>query len=763
MNWHLNKTDLADGNYLLRVYGNDTSDNWNSTEMRVIEIETTVPDTTPPIIEFVPQTPGNNSILTENHTFINITVNENLSTAVLEWNGVNESMDGAGMNWYLNKTNLTDGNYSFRVYGNDTSDNWNATETRVVQINTTIPDTTPPIIEFIPPTPGNNSILTENHTFINITANENLSTAMFEWNGVNESMGGAGMNWYLNKTDLADGNYLLRVYGNDTSDNWNSTETRVVQINTTAPDTGPPVITNVTATDITNNSARITWDSNEPSDSLVKFGIESENYTHTRCNVDYVISHIINLTGLNVSTTYYYIVKSTDISNNSNQSIEHSFTTLTPPNLFPIADVKGPYTGYEGSPIIFNGSGSYDPDDFIICWEWDLDGDGIYETNATETNGSVNHAWGDNYVGNVSLKVTDSYGAIDTGNTTVTVLNVAPVVDAGPDQEVFANEAVNFNGSFIDPGRLDTHSIEWIFGDGYTAIGTLTPTHSYPEKGVYNVTLTVTDDDCGIGNDTTIITVLAVYFAYDLKEGAITDLEAIDTTNKHTQKAIDDAIKNIKESLEKSLWLDTSHLDPKHGHKVFNEEKNAVKHMMKITDGKGEHDDPAIVDELKAVTSKITKADEQLAMVAINDAKNTPVQDPKFQDKVDFEIAHSEEELIKAAEELSKDQPDNAIDHYKKAWEHAQQAIMFAQKSTGNFDEAYEVHQDTEGIPYGYKVDQTWFDWTSKEGWIGSGGQAVPLNMRVIGGVTGYKGFCAVAEFTRYLPVQYDTGILFIL
>ena len=540
---------------------------------------------------------------------------------------------------------------------------------------------------------------------------------------------------------------------------------RVIEINTTAPDTTPPVITNVTATDITNNSARITWDSNEPSDSLVKFGIEFENYTHTRCNVDYVISHIINLTGLNASTTYYYIVNSTDISNNSNQSIEHSFATLTPPNLFPIADVKGPYTGYEGSPIIFNGSGSYDPDDFIICWEWDLDGNGIYETNATETTGSVNHTWGDNYVGNVSLKVTDSYGAIDTDNTTVTVLNVAPVVDAGPDQEVSANEAVNFNGSFTDPGRLDTHSIEWIFGDGYTTTGTLTPTHSYPDKGVYNVTLTVIDDDSGIGNDTTIITVLTAYdIAYDLKEDAITDLEAINTTNKYIQKAIDDAIKAIKKSLENSLWLDASHLDPKHGYKVFDEEKNAVKHLMKIIEEKSEYDDPAIVDEVKAVTSKITKADKQLAMVAIDDAMNTPVQDLKFQDKVDFEIAQSEEELIKAAVELSKGQPDNAIDHYKKAWEHAQQAIMFAQISTGNFDEAYEVHQDTEGIPDGYKADLTWFDWTSKESWIGSGGQAVvPQNMRVTGGVTGYKGFRTVAESTRYLPVEYNTGILFIL
>jgi len=65
---------------------------------------------------------------------------------------------------------------------------------------------------------------------------------------------------------------------------------------------------------------------------------------------------------------------------------------------------------------------------------------------------------------------------------------------------------------------------------------------------------------------------------------------------------------------------------------------------------------------------------------AINDAKNTPVQDAKKQDKVDKEIAKAEEELDKAYQELANDKPDKAIDHSKKAWEHAQHAIKHAQK-----------------------------------------------------------------------------------
>jgi PKD repeat protein len=68
-------------------------------------------------------------------------------------------------------------------------------------------------------------------------------------------------------------------------------------------------------------------------------------------------------------------------------------------------------------------------------------------------------------------------------------------------------ETVSFEGSFTDPGTLDTHTTEWDFGDGGTAEGTLTPTHVYSIMGVYTVTLTVTDDDGGVGADTLTVTV----------------------------------------------------------------------------------------------------------------------------------------------------------------------------------------------------------------------------------------------------------------
>ena len=382
------------------------------------------------LITFVPPTPENNSLLRVNHTFINVTANENLSIALLEWNGVNETMEGAGMNWYLNKTNLTDGVYTFKAYGNAPSGNWRSTETRIVEVKATVPDTTPPTIAFVPPTPINNSIVTVNHTFINITANEDLSIALLEWNGVNETMDGAGMSWYLNRTNLADGIYTFKVYGNDTSDNWNSTRTRIVEVNVTKPDTTPPVITNVTATDITTNSARITWDTDEESDSLVKYGIESGNYTLSALNTSFALEHRVDLTGLSENTTYYYAVNSTDRSGNSAQSAEYRFTTAVavvnePPEPAIIEPYKGETISCAVRIKVVEHKGATD----IVSTRFEYSADGVTWTEiGTDTDGKDGWSvkW-DTYtvpVGDYTIRATmaDTDGLTGSDSVTVTVI-----------------------------------------------------------------------------------------------------------------------------------------------------------------------------------------------------------------------------------------------------------------------------------------------------------------------------------------------------
>src|SRR5262245_39763523 len=60
------------------------------------------------------------------------------------------------------------------------------------------------------------------------------------------------------------------------------------------------------------------------------------------------------------------------------------------------------------------------------------------------------------------------------------------VANAGPDQTSNEGASVMFLGTASGAGSL---SYQWTFGDGGTAIGTLTPSHVYANKGSYSATL----------------------------------------------------------------------------------------------------------------------------------------------------------------------------------------------------------------------------------------------------------------------------------
>ncbi|MCL4262370.1 MAG: DUF11 domain-containing protein [Anaerolineae bacterium] len=170
----------------------------------------------------------------------------------------------------------------------------------------------------------------------------------------------------------------------------------------------------------------------------------------------------------------------------------------------------------EGDTATLNGSiiEVSPADSFTLTVAW---GDGAvdsYAYGAGTTDFSENHTYADDNptgtpsdVYTVTLTLVDDNGGTAVHMTTLTVYNVAPVVDAGADMAVNTGTAVTFNGSFSDIGIEDTHTIEWDLGDGHSTSGTLTPTHTYGAAGVYTATLTVTDDDTGVTTDQVVVTV----------------------------------------------------------------------------------------------------------------------------------------------------------------------------------------------------------------------------------------------------------------
>lgn len=176
--------------------------------------------------------------------------------------------------------------------------------------------------------------------------------------------------------------------------------------------------------------------------------------------------------------------------------------TVTPVNDPPSVKVGANQMVAEGQPLSLNGAFS-DPDegDFhIITWDF---GDGTPESTALETA----HTFADDGIYMVTLTVSDRSGASGSATLPITVTNVAPSVQAGPDQVRLDGEAVYFSAAFFDPGLLDTHTLTWDFGDGSSELDTLTPVHTYPGPGVYTATLTVTDNGNLAGSDSLNITI----------------------------------------------------------------------------------------------------------------------------------------------------------------------------------------------------------------------------------------------------------------
>ncbi|MCK4532272.1 right-handed parallel beta-helix repeat-containing protein [bacterium] len=109
----------------------------------------------------------------------------------------------------------------------------------------------------------------------------------------------------------------MGAYGNTTEASLSSGE-----------DLQAPIISSVQAKEITANSSKITWITNEPSDSMVEYGINT-NYGSSLSNAGFVLDHNVNLINLNANTTYHYRVQSKDAKGNIGVSAPYSFITST--------------------------------------------------------------------------------------------------------------------------------------------------------------------------------------------------------------------------------------------------------------------------------------------------------------------------------------------------------------------------------------------------------------------------------------------------
>lgn len=117
------------------------------------------------------------------------------------------------------------------------------------------------------------------------------------------------------------------------------------------PDGAAPIISTVTATDVTASGATITWVSDEPSDSLVRYGTTEAYGSQTALDSNQVTAHRVTVTGLSANTLYHFQVVSRDAALNEATSTDFTFTTASS------TDTVGPdITNVEAAGITHNAA-----------------------------------------------------------------------------------------------------------------------------------------------------------------------------------------------------------------------------------------------------------------------------------------------------------------------------------------------------------------------------------------------------------------------
>jgi len=138
--------------------------------------------------------------------------------------------------------------------------------------------------------------------------------------------------------------YHYQVCSTDASDNGPVCSADFTFTTLAAPDQTPPkILTGPNATGLDDQSATLRWTTNEVADSYVKFSVNQDlSQSQVLQLGDPTLAHAVTLTNLEPATTYYYQVRSTDVSDNPSSLKGGEFTTLAAPDILPPLVLTGP-------------------------------------------------------------------------------------------------------------------------------------------------------------------------------------------------------------------------------------------------------------------------------------------------------------------------------------------------------------------------------------------------------------------------------------
>jgi PKD repeat protein len=292
---------------------------------------------------------------------------------------------------------------------------------------------------------------------------------------------------------LEPGIYNVTLNATDDAGNWHEDFVIITVLDTTNPvaDAGPDQ--NV------NEDTVVHFDGSDSSDNV---GIV--NWTWTFSDGGPVLlygespTHVFSEPG-----TYNVTLNATDAAGNGNEDLVIIYVADVTD---PAADAGPDQIVDEDTMVQFDGSGSSD-NVGVVNWTWTFSDGGPVSLYGEDPV----HVFPEPGLYEITLEIIDAAGNGHQDTVLITVLDVTdPESVAGPDQIVDEDSVVQFDGS----GSSDNVGVvnwTWTFSDGGpVSLHDEYPVHVFPEPGIYNVTLNVTDEAGNWNMDSMIVTVLDV-------------------------------------------------------------------------------------------------------------------------------------------------------------------------------------------------------------------------------------------------------------
>ena len=290
----------------------------------------------------------------------------------------------------------------------------------------------------------------------------------------------------------------------------------------------------------------------------------------------------------------------------------------TPPSI--ISDVKESLSVNEGEQAVASG-----------IW-WDVNASDSVSLSATlgkvnksGTNESDTWDWSFDAIDDLEedVTITANDGVADDQTTfALNVENVDPSVEKlNVPVKPLVDTEIKVSADFIDPGKLDTHTAVWDWGDGTTTTeGTVTETngsgsamgqHKYTAPGVYTVTVTVTDKDNGSVTATASVEVV--------EDDIIPVAIAATEKSRVAQKSIKAALDKINANADKSLINE----DINKAIAANEEAKAKITRLLELFGSYKNSKMPASQLELIRKQAQIALDQNKLTYTKLNEALNT--------------------------------------------------------------------------------------------------------------------------------------------